>query len=344
MDCPATRETEKTAVILANLGTPKSPRVKDVWRYLVEFLTDPRVIDLPWLRRQLLVRSAIVPRRCLNSAKSYQAIWTDEGSPLLVHGINLKNRLQEALGDKFVVELGMRYQEPSLASALNSVLSFPLKQMILLPLFPQYASATTGSVHEEFMRLLSRELTIPKLTFIANYADHPALIQAFLAAASRYDLNSYDHILFSFHGLPKEQLKRCDRTGRCLSSSNCCQNVKSCYAAQCHKTAAALIKELQIPENKLTICFQSRLGKAPWIAPYASDVIAERARRGEKKILVFCPSFVSDCLDTLYEIGVEYQHLFRLHGGETLELVEGLNSSAAWVDALKTIVLEEHNP
>jgi ferrochelatase len=313
----------KTGVLLINLGTPDSPEPKDVYRYLIEFLTDPRVINFPWLKRQLLVRGFIVPSRYRNSARSYSRIWTEQGSPLLVYGKKVKNALQDILGSSYQVELGMRYQNPSIGAALEKLEGLRLQKLIIIPLFPQYASATTGSVHQKVMESLSRWQTIPSLRFIDSFATHPGYIRAQLEISQKYRLDQYDHILFSFHGLPKRQLSR-----------------SNIYLEQCYATASALTTQLELPKDRFTICFQSRLGKEPWIEPYTSETIAQRGKQGDKRLLVFCPSFVCDCLETLDEIGNEYAHQFYQVGGKRLDLVEGLNDHPAWIDALKTMILD----
>lgn len=332
----------KTGILLVNLGTPDSPHPKDVKRYLIEFLTDARVIDLPWLKRQLLVRGIIVPRRYRSSAKAYAAIWTKKGSPLLVHGEQVRRALQQELGSDVVVALAMRYRNPSIAQALHQLLASNINHLIILPLFPQYASATTGSIYEKIMELLAPELTLPKLTFIDNFAIHPGFIDAFVKQAAAYSLASYDHILISFHGLPKRHLEHSDRNGHCLKNKLCCSDLNeknnNCYSAQCFATAQALVKKLQLPPERYTVCFQSRLGKDPWLTPYASEIIIHRAALGDKRLLVFCPSFVCDCLETLYEFGIEYAEEFRRYGGEQLDLVEGLNSTPTWITAIKEIL------
>lgn len=333
-----------TGVLLANLGTPLSPRPSDVKRYLIEFLTDKRVIDIPWWKRQLLVRAFIVPRRYRQSAQAYSRIWTPEGSPLLVHSRNLRDKLQSALGPRFKVALGMRYQIPSLEQSLKELLQSPLRQLIILPLFPQYASATTGSVHAHIMKYLQREYTLPHLTFIDSYSNHPAFIRAWQSRAHLYDFSLFDHILISFHGLPVNQLVKADRSHFCQKEKGCCLkrgvNNYSCYSAQCYATGLALAKQLELAAERYTITFQSRLGSDKWLEPYTIDVLHRLAAAGKKRILVFCPAFTCDCLETLYEIGVEYEAEFKKAGGEALQLVEGLNDSPLWVDALKEIIEE----
>jgi protoporphyrin/coproporphyrin ferrochelatase len=334
----------EAAVLLVNLGTPDSPSFRDVYRYLIEFLTDERVIDFSWIQRQLLVRGLIVPSRFRQSAKYYQQIWTEEGSPLMVYGRRIQHGLQQLLGEKFLVELAMRYRNPSIGKTLENIQKKGVSQIIVLPLFPQYASATTGSVHQAIMKALSRFLVIPKVTFINSFCDHPSFIKAVAEIGRSHHLEGYDHILFSFHGLPERQVIKADRQHRCLQKKNCCCELtddnRHCYSAQCYATALAISKSLQLPAASYTICFQSRLGKEPWLQPYTSDCLTQLAKAGCKRVLVFCPSFVCDCLETLYEIGVEYGHIFKQAGGEVLDLVKGLNDHPLWLEALHQITLE----
>jgi ferrochelatase len=334
---------KKTGVLLVNLGTPKSPSVKHVFRYLNEFLTDERVIDLSWIKRQLLVRGVIVPTRVRQSSALYKRLWTAEGSPLLVHGIALKNKLQASLGDQYKVVLGMRYQAPSIQEALEELKMALVDEIIALPLFPQYASATTGSVHQKVMEDVKGWGVIPTLKFINSFADHPAFIEAFAARGRLYPLETYDHVLFSFHGLPERHLRMASPQGGCLTNT-CCDRLSSrnqhCYKAQCFATVRALAQKLALNPQKYTVCFQSRLGKDPWIQPYTSEVIQDLAKKGAKRVLVFCPAFVCDCLETIVEITHEYGEEFKKAGGELLQLVEGLNSHPSWVEAVQKIILE----
>ncbi len=335
---------KKIGILLVNLGTPASPHPKDVRHYLNEFLMDGRVIDKPWLTRFFLVRGLIVPFRYKSSAKAYQQIWTKEGSPLLVHGENLRRDLQQELGEDFIVEIGMCYQNPSLKKALDTLLKKEVSRLLVLPLYPHYASATTGSVHQKVMGILSKQQLIPEVTFVDHFFDHPGLINAFCEVAKKHSLSTFDHFLFSFHGLPERQLTKVDCHGRCLASNTCCKTVtqynRSCYSAQCHATATAIVKALEIPQKSYSISFQSRLGKEPWLSPYTSKTITTLAKEKKNKILVFCPSFVCDCLETLYEIGIEYSHEFKAAGGENLTLVEGLNNHPSWIQGIKNIILD----
>lgn len=336
------------AVLLINLGTPDSFLPKDVFRYLNQFLTDKRVISLPFIQRQLLVRGLIVPFRYKISAKNYAKIWTKEGSPLFVYAKKVQQKLQEVLGENFLVEIAMRYQNPSIEKALCFLEDKSLDELIVIPLFPQSASATTGSIAEEVFTHLKSFTNFPKVTFLSSFYNHPLFIKAIASIAKEENYQKYDHILFSFHGLPEKQLQMADKSCYCLKSKDCCRTFSSknahCYSAQCYETARCITKELDLKKEDFTICFQSRLGKSPWIQPYASEVIKNLPKLGKKNILVFCPSFVCDCLETLEEIAVEYKDLFIKSGGESLTLLRGLNDHPLFIQMLKELTLENSSP
>ena len=333
--------SEKIGILLVNLGTPDAARFGAVRRYLNEFLTDERVIDLPWLSRQLLVRGLIVPRRFRYSTRLYQQIWTDRGSPLLLHSQATRDHLQKVLGEDFHVVLGMRYQNPSIASALELLRQAQVDQLIVLPLFPQYASATTGSVHAKVMETLKDWAVIPALTMVNNYCTDPGFIRAFAEIGHTYAPHTYDHVLFSYHGLPERHLIKADfKGGYCLKTPGCCDTLNSrnrhCYRAQCYATTRALTEALHL--NKYSICFQSRLGSDPWTQPYTEETIRRCAKQGVKRLLVFAPSFTCDCLETILEIGKEYAEVFKQEGGEELTLVRSLNTHPTWIEALKNLI------
>jgi len=335
----------KKGVLLVNLGTPDDPSYWAVRKYLKQFLLDKRVLDISWLGRNLLVRGIIAPFRSRSSSKLYKMLWTPEGSPLKVYGEKLEQALQPLLGDEYEVVLAMRYQSPSIESAIKRLMDKDVSEIVVLPLFPHYASASTGSVHEEVMRLLSKELAIPKVTFINSYYDNEAMIDVFVENAQQFDLDSYDHVLFSFHGLPERQMVKADRSGtHCLKNKDCCKTLTTknqfCYTAQCHVTAYAIAKKMNLKEDQYTICFQSRLGRAEWVKPYTSDILEVRAKKGDKRLLAFCPAFVSDCLETTIEVSTEYQEEFEELGGEHVDLVPSLNDHPKWVEAVKDMVLE----
>lgn len=331
----------KTGVLLINLGTPDSPSVGDVRSYLSQFLNDPRVIDIPWLLRKILVNLIIVPFRAGRSAKIYKKLWTPNGSPLLYYSLRVKELLQKELNTEFDVHLAMRYKNPSIPDVMAEMKRSNYKKIIVLPLFPQYASASTGSAHDEVMRVLRAWWVIPDVTFISQYYDHPTFIKSILERAKKYNLDEFDHILFSYHGLPERHVDKVYNDGRC-ADHNCENEIneenKFCYKATCYATTRLLAKELKIPKDKHTVCFQSRLDEK-WLKPFSDKVVEECARKGMKKILVFSPAFTADCLETIIEIGDEYQEIFKEHGGEKVQLVESLNDHPLWITCLKEIVL-----
>lgn len=334
----------KQGILLVNLGTPKSPKPSHVYRYLQEFLLDGRVIDFPAIPRNLLVRGIIVPFRHRKSAAMYRKVWTDRGSPLLYHGEDVADKLQKRLGDDYKVVLAMRYQEPSIKRGLEALRDAKVERITVMPLFPQYASATTGSVHDKVMEILRTWQAIPDVQFINSYFDHPSFIKAFAKRGAQYNWQDYDHVIFSFHGLPERQIHKGDDHNVCRLG-DCCQQItpgnQFCYRAQCFGTANAIAAELGIPQDRYTVAFQSRLGRAEWIKPYSEPLVEELAQKGAKKLLMFSPAFVADCLETIFEIGEEYLEVFQENGGEHLQLVESLNSSDTWIDAMLDILRDK---
>ncbi len=350
----------KTGVLLINLGTPDSPSVKDVRKYLTQFLNDPRVIDIHPVGRFLLVNGIIVPFRSSKSAKLYQQIWTKEGSPLLTNSVKVKVALQETLDKNFIVELGMRYQNPSIESALNKLREQQVEQIIIIPLYPQYASSSTGSSVEEAMRIIKKWEVTPTVKIISKFYDDSGFIDACVEVAKKYltpgpspgreggnGVDEYDHFIFSYHGLPERHImKGATHYGKnTCKLGTCCdvitKNNQYCYRANCFETTRQLVKRLNIPEGKYVTTFQSRLNDK-WIKPYSDKIVEEKAKEGKKKILVFSPAFVADCLETIYEIGTEYNDIFREHGGEKIQLVESLNDHPKWIEALKNMVLAKN--
>ena len=341
----------KTGVLLVNLGTPDSPSVKDVRRYLFEFLNDPRVIDLPALARFILVNIIIVPFRAPKSTIIYKDLWDNNGlpdnrkeSPILFYGLSVKEKLQSALGSNYEVELAMRYQKPSLEKVLNGMKEKNYKKIIVVPLFPQYASATAGSVIDKVMKIVRKWWVIPEIKFIGQFYDNEKFLDVIAERTKKYNLEDYDHILFSYHGLPVRQVTKAHPEGRTCADDNCKNEINNnnryCYNAACYATTRLIASKLKIPEKKYTVCFQSRLDKN-WLEPFADKTIIRLAEKGAKKLLVFSPAFVADCLETLIEIGKEYQQLFVEHGGEKVQLVESLNDHPLWVSMLKEVVLKD---
>lgn len=333
----------KTGVLLINLGTPDEPKVGAVRRYLFEFLNDPRVIDLPWLLRKFLVNLIIVPFRAGGSTKIYKQLWTDKGSPLLIYGEEVTEMLQKQLGEEYGVHLAMRYQKPSMEKVMDEMRLLNYKKIIIIPLFPHYASASSGSAMEKAMRILSKWWVIPEISMISQFWDHPAFINAFVARAKQYNLDDYDHVLFSYHGLPERHVDKVYDDGVPCADHNCENEItednKYCYKATCFATTRLLAEQLNIPKEKYTVAFQSRLDNK-WLEPFSDKVVEERAKLGDKKILAFSPAFIADCLETTVEIGIEYQEIFEEHGGEKIQLVESLNAHPLWVDGLEQMVRE----
>ena len=340
----ATNNKPHTGVILINQGTPDSASISDVRKYLREFLMDKRVIDIPFISRLFLINFIIAPFRAPKSAAIYKKLWTAKGSPLKFHGIEAAGLLQQTLGEGYDVRLAMRYQSPSIESVLKDFEKKGFEKIIIIPLFPQYASATTASVNEKVMELIGSWQAIPELKFIGNFYNHPGFIKSFAETGKKYlSQQSYDHILFSYHGLPERQITKTDYAAYCKFGS-CCDSINDsnrfCYRAQCYETTRLLARELNINEENYTVSFQSRLGKNPWIKPYSDFKIVELAQKGYKNILVFSPSFIADCLETTIEIGDEYKELFEANDGENWQLVESLNTSPMWIETLKKMVLD----
>lgn len=336
----------KTGVLLVNLGTPDSPETPDVRKYLREFLMDKRVIDIAPFRRWLLVNLIIAPFRAPKSAQIYKKLWDERGSPLKYYGEDVKHLLQQTLGNEYLVTLGMRYQSPSIASALAGLRDKQVKQIIVIPLFPQYASASTGSVVDMVMEVVKDWQIIPSISFIDNFLEDALFIRTWKEIARKYmDKSAYDHYIFSYHGLPERQILKGSQDNYCQLSEKCCavyhKKNRLCYRAQCFQTSRLLAKELDIPQENYTVSFQSRLGKSPWVKPYTDVVIPELAAKGVKKVLAFSPSFVADCLETTIEVGEEFKEIFEKAGGEEWQLVESLNSHPMWIECLKQMVLRK---
>jgi len=334
----------KKAILLVNLGTPDAPTPAKVGKYLTQFLNDKRVIDINAVGRFILVNLIIVPFRSFRSSKLYQAIWTKEGSPLLLNSIALKEKLQQKLGNDYIVELAMRYQQPSIKNVLEKLREQRPEKIHIFPLYPQYASSSTGSTLEEVFNQIKRWEVIPDIQSTSKFYDHPKFIEALLSQAKNYKIEEYDHILFSYHGLPERQIRKgsAHYGGNTCQMGACCNSITKnnqyCYRANCFETTRQLVKALIIPEGKYTTAFQSRLD-SKWLKPFSDKVVEGLAEKGAKKVLVFSPAFVADCLETIYEIGTEYQEIFEHHGGEKITLVNSLNASDEWTEAIKNILL-----
>lgn len=335
--------SKKIGVLLIQLGTPDSPNTGDVRRYLREFLNDPRVIDIPWLPRKLLVNGIIVPFRAPKSAKIYKELW-DLGkgkSPLLTYTEEVKRLLQKRFdSDNVTVEMAMRYQNPSMESVLDRMHKANYDQLVILPLFPQYASASTGSAVEKAMGIIKKWWVIPEVKIISQFYDHEGYIDSIIERAKEFDLTKYDKIMFSYHGLPERQVDKVYDDGLC-SDQPCESEVndhnKFCYKATCYATTRLIAAKLGLTEEQYTVSFQSRLDKK-WIEPFSDKVIEQWGKEGKKRVLAFSPAFVADCLETLIEIGDEYQEIFEEHGGEKVQLVPSSNDHPRFIDCLEDLI------
>lgn len=335
---------KKTGILLIQLGTPDSPSVADVRSYLSEFLNDPRVIDIPYLIRKILVNGIIVPFRAPKSAKVYKELWTlgNGESPLLTHSRQLKELLQAEFKDEpITVELAMRYKNPSLDVVLERMRKANYDRIIILPLFPQYASASSGSAIEKAMDIIRRWWVIPEIKIISQFYDNSGYIDSIVDNAQKFNLTEYDHILFSYHGLPERQVDKV-YDGSDLCQDQPCETQindenKFCYKATCYATTRLIAEKMGLTENQYTVCFQSRLDKK-WLTPFSDKVVEEWGKKGAKKLLVFSPAFVADCLETLIEIGDEYQEIFEEHGGEKVQLVPSSNTHPAFVAGMTALI------
>ncbi|HKQ62209.1 MAG TPA: ferrochelatase [Candidatus Polarisedimenticolaceae bacterium] len=338
---------EQTGLLLINLGTPDSPRSSDVRRYLREFLSDPRVLDIPAWKRWLVLNLLILPFRPRRSGEAYAKIWTAQGSPLLQYGRELLAAMRQRLEPGVLVELGMRYGQPSIGEALQRLRRRGVRRIVAFPLYPQYSSAATGSSLEHLFGQASACVRVPYVQVVPPFYDHPAYIDAFAQVARPViERVQPELVYFSFHGLPERQVARCDPTGgHCFQRPDCCEKVvaanRDCYRAQCHVTARLLAERLGVPEPQRRICFQSRLGRDPWIKPYTDLMLVEDARAGVRRAVILSPGFVADCLETLEELGLRGAASWRENGGELLELVPSLNATPAWADAAVRIAREQ---
>ena len=327
-------------VLLVNLGSPDSTAAGDVRRYLREFLMDGRVIDVPWLMRMVIVGMVLI-KRPKESAEAYRKIWTSEGSPLIVTSRRVQAKLQERV--TVPVELAMRYRFPSIKEAVGKLAAGKIDEVLVIPLFPHYAMSSYETAVVRVKKVARQVARKMRIEVQPPYGDTPDYIAALTASAKNYLEAGYDHLLFSFHGVPVRHLRQTDPTrDHCLVAMNCC-NVASpahatCYRAQCFKTVAAFVKQAGVPAGKYSVSFQSRLGRDVWLMPYTDVVLGELPKRGIQKLLVICPAFVSDCLETLEEIGLRGRETFLSAGGKEFALVPCLNEHPLWLAALENMV------
>ncbi len=331
-------------VLLLQLGTPDSPEVGDVRSYLREFLSDRRVLDMPAPLRFLLLNAVILPFRPKKSAEAYEKVWTDEGSPLLIHTETVAAALAAALGDGYRVAYGMRYKNPSIESALSGLTAEGCRQLVLLPQFPQYASASTGSAVQKALELTAARGNVADVHCVGEFYDHPGFIAAAAGIAGPLlDEFEPDHVLFSYHGLPEKQIRRADQSGGwCLDTEGCCSSIglvnAFCYRAQCFATTKALVEALGLQDATTSTTFQSRLAGQKWIEPYTDRRLPVLYDGGVRRLAVLTPSFAADCLETIEEIGIRGRKQWQDLGGEAFLLVPCVNADDRWVETLAGMV------
>jgi len=331
----------KQGLLLVNLGSPDGPTKSEVRRYLREFLMDERVLDVNPITRWLLVNFGIIPRRVGQSTRAYSSIWTSKGSPLVSAGRSVAEKLEASTG--MPVALAMRHGKPSVSLALRRLYRAGVRELTVLPLFPQYARSSYGSVVEHVEQEMKTLVPGMEYRVIPPFFEEPAYLDALAASAAPFLSHQFDHVLLSFHGLPERHLTKSDPTGsHCLGSEHCCELIsparRTCYRAQCLATSRALMTRLKIPADKWSVSFQSRLAGETWMRPYTEQTLVALGTRGIEHLYVICPSFVADCLETLEEIAIRGKETFHSAGGGELTLIPCLNDHPAWIKALTTIV------
>lgn len=330
-------DKKQIGFLILNLGSPRSSAPSDVSVYLKQFLMDPDIISIPFPIRWVLVHLLIVPKRSQTSAKLYEKIWTDEGSPLVVYSANLMEKIKEKL-DQNQIELAMRYGSPSIKDGMERLIARGVKKIVLFPQYPQFADATIGTTLKECKRIHSKLAPEIELETITEFYNSPSYIKTVSHIAEEH-LNKLapDHLLFSFHGLPVSHLRQASKKGTCLNTENCCEKFQKenpkCYKAQCLDSAKLILESLSWPQEKSSVSFQSRLGRTEWIQPYTSTTVENLAKKGIKKLAVICPGFTADCLETLEEIAIGAEEIFKEAGGEELHLIPAINDHELWVDS-----------
>jgi ferrochelatase len=323
----------KTAVLLMNVGSPDAPIRPFVRSYLTKFLNDRRVIDLPWFLRKFLVNFIIIPFRLKKSTRLYLRLWTRKGSPLIYLSKELQDKLQENLGEKADVFVGMRYGNPGYKQALIQIRKEGFQKLIVLPLFPQHALSTTESAFAAVDRYIRKKHIAIEVDRIGQFYRHPGFIRSFAERARACKPENFDFVLFSYHGLPVRQDEK-------SQPENWAGSEKYAYSRACAETTELIAQELGLKKNDYAMAYQSRLSRN-WLSPFSDDVLRAKLKEGKKKILVLAPAFVTDCLETIVEIDQDYNREFRQNGGEKLQLVESLNTDPLWVDALAEMINEK---
>lgn len=328
-----------------NLGSPRSTKVSDVKEYLDEFLMDERVIDYRWFFRTLLVRGIILNTRPKKSAAAYETVWTPEGSPLILITEQIQQKLQQRVD--VPVEIGMRYAEPSIETGLRKLTDQGVTEVVLFPLYPQYAMSTTETVIEKAEEVRKKSFPGIKIHYVQPFYNREMYVNC-LAESIREKLPAeFDALQFSYHGVPERHIYKTDPTNTC-NLNDCCSRSENpshqfCYRHQCYRTTELVIEKLGIPKEKTIVSFQSRLGKDKWIEPYTDETLENLPKKGVKKLAVVCPAFVSDCLETLEEIAMEGQEEFLKAGGESFHYLPCLNDEDAWIEVVKNLCEEKLN-
>lgn len=333
----------RTGVLLTNIGTPDEPTPDALARYLRQFLMDEYVLDIPFIKRWLLVNRIIVPRRKHSSAEHYQKIQMAEGSPLLVYTRKFAAGLAKELSDDYVIEIGMRYGNPSIPTGLINLKKTGVERIVAVPLYPQYTQSSFQTAVVETKKQAKKLGLTDKLKFVDPFYVDPGFIEAWAQIVrEHFETHSADHILFSYHGVPVRHIKQLDPIDHCRVNETCCAEVsaanQNCYRVQCHATSRAIASMLGLNTDEFTTCFQSQFGKEEWIGPSFEDLLVELPKRGIKSLAVACPSFVADCLETLEEIGIRGREEFREAGGEELTLIPCVNDHPFWVRAAAKLI------
>lgn len=334
------------AILLINLGSPESPATKDLKPYLTEFLMDERVIDMPLWLRTLLVKGLIVPFRSPKSAIKYKSIWTSDGSPLIAHTKKQCTLLQERMD--IPVYYSMRYGFPDTGSVLQKIHSDnPLvENLLVFPLYPHYAMSSYETAAEQVKRLHAAGRFNSRLQFVPPFYNHPVYIHALSESIRPHLIQSFDHILFSYHGIPERHVQKTDCTDmHCLKVIDCCNTVSPahgyCYRHQVISTTNLVAKQLGLKKQQFSFSFQSRLGRDAWLQPYTVSQLKTFPANGTRKLLIVCPAFVSDCLETLEEIAMEGKEEFLKHGGETFTMIPALNENKLWIDCMEYLLKQQ---
>ena len=333
----------KKGILLVNLGSPKSTKVEDVKEYLDEFLMDERVIDYRWFFRSLLVQGIILRTRPPKSAEAYKTVWTDEGSPLIVITQKIQQKLQKLVD--VPVEIGMRYAEPSIQTGLQKLVDQGVTEIVLFPLYPQYAMSTTETVVEKAEEVRKKLFPQIKINYVQPFYNRDIYIDCLSESIKEKLPENFDALQFSYHGVPERHIFKTDPTKTC-NLNDCCSRDHNpshnfCYRHQCFKTTELVLEKLNLPKEKALVTFQSRLGKDKWIEPYTDETLENLPKKGIKNLAIVCPAFVSDCLETLEEISVEGKEEFLHAGGENFHYIPCLNDEDRWIEVVKTLCEEK---